>query len=253
VKVPLRAIVGLALLGGCSAAASDQELRRGALWAAASECASGKQASIKIDRVDDDGRVHVRVLQGGAHDVPAFNACFNQRAPEKLAAAGRASSPARIAESGPATESSGARPSSRATSVAIHMVNNRFLVPVVLNEDQQATFLLDTGASITVVTPELARRAALELPAGASKSKARMASGQEVEVSVVRVRSIRVGTARIDNLGVAVYAIGVIDSSAKPPLAVDGLLGADFIGRFTTTLDPKAGTLTLQLDDAPAR
>jgi len=30
---------------------------------------------------------------------------------------------------------------------------------------------------------------------------------------------------------------------------VDGFLGADFVGRFAMTLDPRAGTLTLQLAD----
>jgi hypothetical protein len=46
-----------------------------------------------------------------------------------------------------------------------------------------------------------------------------------------------------------VYEIGVLDGSANPPLVVDGYLGADFVGRFTMTLDPKAGKLTLQLGD----
>jgi predicted aspartyl protease len=179
------------------------------------------------------------VLPGGQPDVPAFNACFNQKAPERLAAAGRAASPAQIVQSG----------SSRVTSVTIQTVNNRFLVPVVLNENQNATFLLDTGANITVVTPDTARRAGIELSGAAPKSKARMASGQEVEVSLVRVKSLRVGLARIDNLAVAVYEIGVVDGNAKPPLVVDGFLGADFVGRFAMTLDPRAGTLTLQLAD----
>jgi predicted aspartyl protease len=115
-----------------------------------------------------------------------------------------------------------------------------------LNGTQRATLLLDTGANITVVTPQIARRAGLEIPSGdgGSKSKARMASGQEVEVSLVRVKSIMVGSARIDNLQVAVYEIGVLDNA---PFAVDGFLGADFLARFTMTVDPRAGTLTLQL------
>jgi predicted aspartyl protease len=228
----------------------DQDLRRAALWAAA-ECADGKAASLKIDRVDDDGRVHVTVLPGGQPDVPAFTACFNQKAPAKLATAGRAASPAQIVESGVAPGPSAVRPASRVTSVTMQTSNNRFLVPVVLNDTHRATFLLDTGANITVVTPQLARRAGIEVPAGAgaSKSKARMASGQEVEVSLIRVKSIRVGSARIHNLQVAVYEIGVLDSPGTPATTIDGFLGADFLGRFTMTVDPRAGTLTLQLAD----
>lgn len=234
---------GLVLIGileGCSTTnsittTSDQDRRRTALWAVATECAQQQKASLRIDRVDDDGQVQVTVLPGAQPDVPAFTACYKQKAPATLATAERAATPAQIVESG-----------GRITSIPIQTINNRFLVPTVLNGTQRATFLLDTGANITVVTPQIARRAGLEVPSGAggSKSKARMASGQEVEVSLVRVKSIMVGSARIDNLQVAVYEIGVLDSA---PFAIDGFLGADFLGRFTMTVDPRAGTLTLQL------
>lgn len=248
-------LVLLGLLGSCSTTTSDQDPRRAALWAAATECAEGKTTSLKVDRVDDDGHVHVTVLPGGRPDLPAFTACFNQKAQAKLAAAGRAASPAQIVESGVAPEPSAGRQSSRVTSVTMQTINNRFLVPVVLNDTHRATFLVDTGANITVVTPQLARRAGIEVPAGAgaSKSKARMASGQEVEVSLIRVKSIRVGSARIDNLQVAVYEIGVLDSAGTPPTTIDGFLGADFLGRFTMTVDPQAGKLTLQLGDGPVK
>src|SRR6185295_6646441 len=103
--------------------------------------------------------------------------------------------------------------------------NNRFLVPVVLNEKETATFLLDTGASITVITPDLARRAGIEIRSARLQSRARMASGQEVQVSVIRLKSIRIGLARMDNVGVALYELGVMDRTAQPPLVVDGLLG----------------------------
>jgi predicted aspartyl protease len=241
-------IAVLALLNGCSITSStttsDQDGRRAALWAAATECADRQKASLRIAGVDGDGKVHVTVLPGSQPDVPAFTACYNQKAPATLAAAERAASPAQIVESG-----------ARITSVAIQTIRNRFLVPVVLNGTQRATFLLDTGANITVVTPELARRAGVDVPtgAGASKSKARMASGQEVEVSLIRLKSIMVGSARIDNLQVAMYEIGVLDSTTTPPLVIDGFLGADFLGRFTMTVDPRGGKLMLQLADGPAK
>jgi predicted aspartyl protease len=150
-------------------------------------------------------------------------------------------------------ESSVGRPPAWATSVAIQTISNKFLVPVVLNEHQAATFLLDTGASVTVITPDLARRLGVELPPGAQKARVRIASGQEVEVAVVRVKSFRVGSARIDNLAVAVYELPPINTSATRPTTVDGFLGVDFIGRFTMTVDPRAGTLTLGLNDPAAR
>ncbi len=248
----LAGLVLLGFLGGCSTAgppaatpaAPDQNPRRTALWAVATECADRQKGALRIDRVDDDGQVHVTVIQGGQPDVPAFTACYKEKAPAILAAAERVASPAQIVERG-----------TRSTSITIQTVSNRFLVPVVLNGTQRAIFLLDTGANITVVSPQLARRAGIELVTGAGppKSRARMASGQEVEVSLVRLKSVMVGLARIDNLQVAVYEIGVLDSTANPPLVVDGFLGADFLSRFTMTIDAQAGKLLLQLADVPAR
>ncbi len=136
---------------------------------------------------------------------------------------------------------------SRVASVPIQTINRKFLVPVVLNEGQTATFLLDTGASTSVITPDLARRLGLDTSSRTTLGRARIASGQEVEVSMVRMTSIRVGSARIDNLNVAVY------EHANPPITVDGFLGVDFIGRFTMTVDPAAGTLTLLPHDPPTR
>src|SRR6202040_566578 len=71
-------------------------------------------------------------------------------------------------------------------SVPIQTINRKFLVPVVLNEGQTATFLLDTGASTSVITPDLARRLGLDTSSRAPRGRARIASGQEVEVSMVR-------------------------------------------------------------------
>jgi predicted aspartyl protease len=134
-------------------------------------------------------------------------------------------------------------PAGPSTSVRIQIVNNKLLVPVTLNESQPATFLLDTGASTTVVTADLARR--LGMTAGAVRARARIASGQEVDVALVRLGSLRVGTARIDAMPVAVYEVASLGNSASLPVAIDGFLGMDFVGRFLMTVDPRAGTLTL--------
>ena len=246
------ALVLLAALEGCSTTTPDQDMRRAALWAAATECASGK-GSIKVDRIDSNGRAHVTFLPGGQQDLPAFTACYNRKTSEKLAVAIRAAGPARIVESPSSAESSGARPSSRVTSVPIQRFGNMYLVPVVLNENRTATFVLDTGANHTMVTPDLVRRAGLESAYPGVKSKARMATGQEVEVSWTRLKSIAVGLARIDNINVSVYAFDLWDRDVNPPTTVDGILGADFLWRFTMTVNPKAGTLTLQLDDLPVK
>ena len=143
------------------------------------------------------------------------------------------------------------RSASRVTSVTIQTVHRKILVPVVLNGNQTATFLLDTGANITVMTSTLANRLGAERPVGEPKVRLRMASGQDVEMSVIRLKSIGVGSARLENFVVALYDLPTLPAS--PPITVDGLLGNDFVGQFTMTIDPRAGTLTLQLYDSPAK
>jgi hypothetical protein len=145
------------------------------------------------------------------------------------------------------------RPASRVTSVPIQTVHKKVLVPVVLNGNQTATLLLDTGTNLTVITPTLAKRVGGERPPGASTTKARIATGQLLDVSLIRLKSIGVGSARIDNFDVAVYDLPILVPGATPPITVDGLLGNDFVGLFTMTVDPRAGTLTLQLDAGPVR
>lgn len=241
-------LVTLSLFEGCSTTASDPGMSQAALRAAALECARGKPA-LKVDRVDDDGQVHLTLLPGGHRDGTAFSACYSQKTAHTLTEGERAAAPAPLVASQSIMERSVGRPASRQASVRLRTVNNKFLVPVVLNDVQAATFLLDTGANSTVVSPNLVRTLKLPPFPGAPKAKARMASGQEVEVSVVRLNTIAVGAARMNNVGAVVYDIPAVTGSAGPAIKIDGLLGTDFLAGFTMTLDPRAETLTFYLDD----
>jgi len=245
-------LVTLSLFEGCSTTASEQGMSRAALSAAAMECASGKPA-LKVDRVDDDGQVHLTLLPGGHRDGTEFSACYSQKTAHTLTE-GRAAAPAPLVASQSIMERSVGRPASRQASVKLRTVNNKFLVPVVLNDVQAATFLLDTGANSTVISPNLVRTLKLPPFPGEPKAKARMASGQEVEVSVVRLNTIAVGAARMNNFGAVVYDIPAVAGCAGPAIKIDGLLGTDFLAGFTMTLDPRAETLTFYLDgDVPAK
>jgi hypothetical protein len=82
-----------------------------------------------------------------------FQACYNQKAKEKLAVSAQTASPAQILPLRLGMAPSDGYLSSRVTSVPIQAVHNRYLVPVLLNERQTTTFLLDTGANIAVGHP----------------------------------------------------------------------------------------------------
>lgn len=241
---PAVALLGL-LLAACATAPPEPQSRQSTLATAAAECAAGRPG-LKVVRVDPDGRVHVTVGPGGERDVPVFNACYAQKAQETL-------SRAQVIESRAPADSASGRPGAHVTSVPIRLVNRKVLVPVGLNGGPPATFILDTGSNITVVSPGLARSLGVEGGPSEPRGTARMASGQEVAVTARRLESIAVGGARIDNFGVVIYDLVGVSSSAGPGIVVDGLLGIDFIGRFTTTLDPRNQTLIFQLDDPSPR
>lgn len=240
-----------AMVGGCSSVPPEPQSRQALLWEAATQCASGT-ASVRVDRIDSEERVHGTLLSGDQRDVSRFNACYRQRV-GGLAIASRTSTPAWIADSSDAGAAGRVPSPGRAMSVTIQSAGNAVLVPVVLNGSEPAWFLLDTGANITVVTPALVQRLGIEVPRDRLRMKARVAGGQQVEVPVLAISSIAVGGARIENLPMAIYDVSKSVSTGGSVISIEGFLGYDFLGRFTMTLNPHEKTLTLQLDDLPTR
>ena len=125
------------------------------------------------------------------------------------------------------------------TTVAIRTAYTAFLVPVQIN-GVSATLVLDTGASQTMISPELARRAGMEIKRGAPLIAGNVVGGRRVSVPLVRARSLSVGAATVEDLD-----IGVFDALPGRP-EVDGLLGASFLHHFKFTVDRKNLQLLLE-------
>jgi predicted aspartyl protease len=133
-----------------------------------------------------------------------------------------------------------AAPASASVSVPIQIVENIILVPVTLNRTQGATFLLDTGAQYTVLTPELADRLGIVVDTDAPTKTLTLVGGQKITVPFVRLPLIEVGASRIEDTEVGIHAL-----MPEAPI-VDGLLGSDILGRFTMTVDRAARQLRLE-------
>ncbi len=118
--------------------------------------------------------------------------------------------------------------------VPIRMAGSAAFVSVTLNRAVQTSMLLDTGASYTVISRQLA--ASLSVSA-ASRTTISTANGL-INVALARVSSIKVGAAEATDLTVAIH-----DVSANSTLG--GLLGLDFLGRFHTSIDPRRQLLVL--------
>jgi len=111
----------------------------------------------------------------------------------------------------------------------------RIMVDAKINGSTNAQLLLDTGADKTMINPRvlLAAGASLSRPVGAAQVTG---VGGSDQVSFVIVDSLEVGEARVGQLAVASYDVAS---------AGDGLLGRDFLDRFTVTIDSTNGVVTL--------
>jgi clan AA aspartic protease (TIGR02281 family) len=118
------------------------------------------------------------------------------------------------------------------------------LVPVHINGQGPFQFVVDTGATITCVDAALAQRLALEPEAG------RLGFGLDANrpgrVQLVRIDSIRVGTAHAVDLAGCVLDLAHIQQAG---LEVDGLLGLNFLKEFRVSFDFEREMLLLQERD----
>ena len=125
------------------------------------------------------------------------------------------------------------------TSVPIRIVKNAIYVNATLNQKEYVTLLLDTGASITMITPDVAELLGISPKKDAPKGTITLIGEKTIEAPFVSLLKIKVGDAVVNNLMVGVYSV-----FPNAPL-VDGILGTDFLRHFTVTVDHHTRQLRL--------
>ena len=109
------------------------------------------------------------------------------------------------------------------------------MVDVKINGSTSATLLLDTGADTTLINPRVlvAAGASVSRPVGTTRVTGVAGSDN---VNFVTIESLEVGEARAGRMHVASYDVAG---------AGDGLLGRDFLDRFSVNIDSTNGIVTL--------
>lgn len=135
------------------------------------------------------------------------------------------------------------RPSTPPPAVTRIPIHPGGTAPIVVggtvNGLRPVTLILDTGASYTILSPRVFHQLGLSIPSSAPMVQFVIAGGQRVEAPLVSVDSLEIGHSRVGPIEVLAY-----DAIPHDP-ALDGLIGLNFLNRFTITIDRGAGVLTI--------
>jgi len=120
------------------------------------------------------------------------------------------------------------------TVVTLQRLGGNWFAQVRVNS-RTARFLVDTGASTCVISPELAAALDIRSDRGTPSVPLQTISGL-TRGRPVKIASLVVGDVETEDVLAVVHPLGS---------AMDGILGNTFLSRFTVTLDPTQGLLRL--------
>lgn len=121
------------------------------------------------------------------------------------------------------------------TAVTLRRIGGNWFAQVRLNNARTAQFLVDTGATTCVISPNLAGALDIRPERHSSPVPLQTISGL-TSGHVVTIPSLRVGEMEAQDVVAVVHDVGP---------SMDGILGNTFLSRFTVTLDPERGLLRL--------
>lgn len=113
------------------------------------------------------------------------------------------------------------------------------VVSALLNGTLEAKLLLDTGASLVVISKNAAKMLGIDIEKGGFPSGSTvLADGSTAQAILVTLSSVKVGNAEVKNVRTAVL-------EAVPDMQ-DGLLGMSFLENFIVSIDGKSKSLVLE-------
>jgi hypothetical protein len=128
-------------------------------------------------------------------------------------------------------------------TVPFELKSNLVFVKVAVNGTADLAFIFDTGASVTVLKPDTAKKLGL-------LAKGEKAGGLLGGATFKIVDTLGAGNAVVRDLPVAVMGVPQADLPlAAAGISYDGILGYNYISRFVTTVDYKAKTIKLVPSD----
>ncbi len=108
--------------------------------------------------------------------------------------------------------------------------SNSLAVPVLINKATMATFIVDTGATYTVITPKLAQKLNVQIKPDTQRMTIMTANGL-VNAPVVVIPAVSIGGVEVRNVKAIVQDLG-------SETLLSGLLGMNFFKDIELTIKP---------------
>ncbi|HEY7716797.1 MAG TPA: TIGR02281 family clan AA aspartic protease [Candidatus Binatia bacterium] len=126
----------------------------------------------------------------------------------------------------------------RKASIPMEKHGHVVVIQATLNNKRAAKFVVDTGASYTLISNALARELAIDLGPNSKTMPFQTANGL-IHAPITNLDSIAVGGLEVRDMPAAVH-------DAIPDPQVAGLLGLNFLSNFRMDIDTQKGMLHLE-------
>jgi clan AA aspartic protease (TIGR02281 family) len=171
--------------------------------------------------VDEHGVLHIT---DNLHNVP----------PKQRGSAGRIQN-----QEGPPRAEPVKKPAPGKASIPLEKLGQVVVIQATLNNKQSAKFIVDTGASYTMISSALARDLSIETSGQNQRTMPFQTANGLIQAPLTNLDSIAVGGIEIKNLTAAVH-------DAVPDAQIAGLLGLNFLSNFKMDIDTQKGFLHLE-------
>ena len=131
-------------------------------------------------------------------------------------------------------------PAAEIGGIPLHRDGNHFIVDARPARGRSIRLLIDTGASLTIFTPEVLEQRGIRYQDTGRTGIFNTANGS-VKAPIVKLDSLEVGDWQVNQL-----EIGVLDLGSR--LGVDGLLGMNFLNHFQFFIDQNESLLRLSVN-----
>lgn len=132
----------------------------------------------------------------------------------------------------------------KATSLPARIISNFFIIESRWEDGRTYRFLIDTGSTVTYVSPDIAKRFALKQKKDENpRVHVRSASGGEIDLEAIVLRRLTLGESHFERVPALIFDFA--DLSGHLGVAIDGIIGFPVFRNTLLTLDYPGSQLVI--------